>query len=413
MFDYIKIEGFRSFKKVELEMPRLAVLIGPNGGGKSNFLDLLALMAEAGNGQLANGIIKRGGFANIAFGFDASQEVSVEFHFRELRRQVCETLPPPPSDVSDMQPFDILYRVGLRGWGVGFRVWSERARVKPPDETSFSYGGGSKMIVNTMVNTDAGGTVFRSSKGGVPQVEERKSIADLELAIFQVRDPDKYKEPWAVLQQLQGMAFYRDIDMGPEARVRQPALIRPDVSLVPDGSNLSSVVYSIQEGHPKLWSEILEDLHTAYPDFVKLTVRAGGGDGKVHLRWFERPYEKEGMSANLLSDGTLKLLCLIAILKNPDPPSLICIDEPELGLHPDWIELVAELLQDAATRTQVIVATHSPQLVAKLEPEQVIVTEKVDGETHLTQLKSRDLENWLKDFSLAELWLSGEIGGRP
>ena len=84
-----------------------------------------------------------------------------------------------------------------------------------------------------------------------------------------------------------------------------------------------------------------------------------------------------------------------------------------MGLHPDWIKLVAELLQDAAMRTQVIVATHSPHIVAKLDPEQVIVTEKLEGETHLTQLKTHDLENWLKDFSLAELWLSGEIGGRP
>ena len=98
--------------------------------------------------------------------------------------------------------------------------------------------------------------------------------------------------------------------------------------------------------------------------------------------------KRTGVSANLLSDGTLKLLCLIAILKNPDPPPLICIDEPELGLHPDWIKLVAELLQDAAMRTQVIVATHSPHIVAKMKPEQVIVAEKEDGETGSEQLSA-------------------------
>jgi predicted ATPase len=256
--------------------------------------------------------------------------------------------------------------------------------------------------------------VFRVlSEAGVLTDQRRQVYYPNELMITQVRDRTKYPAASMVLEEFARWAFYRDIDVGPESRVRQPTLVRPEVLLLPDGSNLSSVVYSIQEGHPELWSEILEDLHTAYPDFVKLTVRAGGGDGKVHLRWFERPYEKEGLSANLLSDGTLKLLCLIAILKSPDPPPLICIDEPELGLHPDWIKLVAELLQDAAMRTQVIVATHSPHIVAKLEPEQVIVTEKVEGETRLTQLKTSDLENWLKDFSLAELWLSGEIGGRP
>lgn len=147
---------------------------------------------------------------------------------------------------------------------------------------------------------------------------------------------------------------------------------------------------------------------------MKLTVPPGGGDGKVSLGWFERPYGSQGMiSANLLSDGTLKLLCLIAILKSPDPPSLICIDEPELGLHPDWIKLVAELLQDAACRTQVIVATHSPHIVSKLDADQVIVVDKVDGETKMKRLEKADLENWLKDFSLSELWLAGHFGGRP
>jgi predicted ATPase len=231
--------------------------------------------------------------------------------------------------------------------------------------------------------------------------------------ISEVKDPIKYPAASVVLKQLAGWAFYRDMDVAPESPIRQPALIRSEIQLLPDGSNLSSVFHAIQQEYPDNWDEILEILKTAYPDFVKLTVPAGGGDGKVHLRWFERPYEKQGLTANLLSDGTLKLLCLIAILKSPDPPPLICIDEPELGLHPDWIELVAELMQDAAARTQVIVATHSPHIVAKLDPDQVIVTEKENGETRLERLSTTDLEKWLRDFNLADLWLAGHIGGRP
>jgi predicted ATPase len=401
MFDYIKIEGFRSFKKVELEMPRLAALIGPNGGGKSNFLDLLALMAEAGNGQLANGIIKRGGFPSIAFGFEPSHEVRIELRFRgALPRWKLE-----PVVEFGNKKLDVKFSMAARSVGTVAQVTEELVRQESVAEPSLSAD---------IVSRGPAGAVFRVlSEAGVLTDQRRQVYYPNELMITQVRDRTKYPAASMVLEEFARWAFYRDIDVGPESRVRQPTLVRPEVLLLPDGSNLSSVVYSIQEGHPELWSEILEDLHTAYPDFVKLTVRAGGGDGKVHLRWFERPYEKEGLSANLLSDGTLKLLCLIAILKSPDPPPLICIDEPELGLHPDWIKLVAELLQDAAMRTQVIVATHSPHIVAKLEPEQVIVTEKVEGETRLTQLKTSDLENWLKDFSLAELWLSGEIGGRP
>jgi len=399
MFDYIKIEGFRSFKKVELEMPRLAVLIGPNGGGKSNFLDLLMLMAEAGNGQLTNGVTKRGGFREIAFGFDVSREVRIEIVLKEALH------PWRVATEGGGGKLDIRFGMAVRGQGYfAVRVTEELLRQESVEQPSLTTEIVSRSAEQADIrNKDEFGRINQRTIG----------VAAGELVISQVRDPISYPAATVLLKELGGWCFYRDIDVGSRSAVRQPAVIRPDIRLLDDGSNLSPVLYSIQEGHPDLWGEILEDLRTAYPDFVKLTVPAGGGDGKVLLRWFERPYAKQGMSANLLSDGTLKLLCLVAILKTPDPPPLISIDEPELGLHPDWIELVAELLQDAASRTQVIVATHSPQIVAKLDPEQVIVTEKVDGETHLRQLKTGDLQNWLKDFSLAELWLSGEIGGRP
>ena len=402
MFDYIKIEGFRSFKKVELDMPRLAVLIGPNGGGKSNFLDLLKLMAEAGHGELNLGVNKRGGFRNIAFGFDSSSDVGISFRFNDLPVKLPQSSILQTGEASEAKLYDIRFNLGLRGLGVNFNVWEEKLRVESPKDALLSLG-----IVDRQATT----TVFRWSSGAAPQIEERKSVNDIELAIFQVRDPNKYMVPYAVLQELQEWTFYRDIDVGPESLVRQPGLLRSDIRLLPNGSNLSSVFYAIQQDYPDYWGEILEILKTAVPKFVRITVRAEGGDGKVLLRWFERPFEMAGVSANNLSDGTLKLLCLIAILKNPPPPPLICIDEPESGLHPDWIELVAELLQDAAMRTQVIVATHSPQIVAKMKPEQVIVAEKENGETTLERLSAKDLEKWLKDFNLAELWLSGHFGG--
>jgi predicted ATPase len=402
MFDYIKIEGFRSFKKVELKMPRLAVLIGPNGGGKSNFLDLLMLLSDAGRGELNVGIDKRGGFPNISFGFGSAHEVRAEFYFKEVFRPV---LPPPFSSIPDTpenKPLDIRFGISLSSLGLGFHISDERLRVEFPGQRAVG-----------IVKRDTNGTVFAWSSGPDARIEESKTVRNSELAIYQVRDPNKYAAPYEILQQLQGWTFYRDIDVGAQSPVRQPALLRSDIGLLPSGSNLSSAFHAIQQDHPNDWNDILEIVHTAYPDFVRLTVRAEGGDGKVFLRWFEHPYEKEGISANLLSDGTLKLLCLIAVLKNPTPPPLICIDEPELGLHPDWIELVAELLQDAAMRTQVIVATHSPHIVAKMKPEQVVVAEKENGESTLEQLSAEHLEKWLKDFNLAELWLAGQIGGRP
>ncbi len=398
MFDYIKIEGFRSFKKVECEMPRLTVLIGPNGGGKSNLIDLLTLLAEAGNMQLANAVATRGGFPNIAFGFDPSREFRVELRFTQALHLKVE-------GESGDDKLDVRFKMAARSVGFGATVREELVRQESRTQPSLSAD---------VVNRGPVGAVFRAASESRVLTDQRVGVAPTELVITQVRDPSKYPAASFVLNELAGWTFYRDIDVGPLSPVRQPTLIRPGSQLLHDGSNLSSVFYAIQQERPDSWDDILEILKTAYSGFVKLTVPAQGGDGKVLLRWLEKPYERQGgLSANLLSDGTLKLLCLIAILKSAEPPPLICIDEPELGLHPDWIKLVAELLQDAATRTQVIVATHSPHIVAKLDPEQVIVAEKADGETHLNRLDRRDLEKWLKDFNLSELWLAGHLGGRP
>jgi predicted ATPase len=399
MFDYIKIEGFRSFKKVELEMPRLAVLIGPNGGGKSNFLDLLMMMTEAGDGKLTDGVLRRGGFPSIAFGFDPAREVRIELRFKEAL---------PRSKVAlegGDQKLDVRFKMAARNYGSAAQVTEELVRQEPAMEPSRSAD---------MVSRGPAGGGFRAPAESGAVTDQHIGVSPTELAISQVKDPTKYPAASAVLEELGGWTFYRDIDVGPESRARQPALLRPDIRLLPNGSNLSSVFYAIQQDYPDDWGEILEIVKTAYPDFVKLTVPAQGGDGKVILRWSERLSERQGdVSADLLSDGTMKLLCLIAILKNPDPPPLICIDEPELGLHPDWIKLVAELLQDAAMRTQVLVVTHSPHIVAKLEPEQLIVVEKENGQSTMNQFSREDqdsLANWLKDFNLADLWQAGHSG---
>ena len=395
MFDYIKIEGFRSFKLVELGLPSLAVLIGPNGSGKSNFLDLLALMAEAANGRLAEGIATRGGFDNIAFKGEPG-DIFLEFRFR-------------PYGIFQEEKVPVTFKLKLKKVASIPRVWFEQVS-KGPDQYHSSplY----------LMHRDRDGCMFRSIKTGMREEiekEEGKALeSDSELAIFQVKDQDKYPTPYKLLRSLQDWTHYGDIDVGVEAPIRQPGLLRPAVRLASSGANLASVLYSIQQQHPATWKEIEEILETVYPEFHSITFPAEGGDGKVVLRWWERPYERQGgFSAGLLSDGTLKLLCLIAILQSPDPPPLICIDEPELGLHPDWVKLVAELMQSAAGRTQLVVATHSPQLISKLCPEQVIVAEKENGQTQLTSLTKEKLEKWLKEFALGDLWLAGHFGGRP
>jgi predicted ATPase len=401
VFDHIKIEGFRSFRQIELDLSPLSVLIGPNNGGKSNFLDLMSLMSEAGQGRLAKGIDSRGGFGSVLFGSTWKGEILFEFRFRRISSSLLE----PPPNLPRREELDVRYKVALTLDFIDIDVVEElTSEITSQSPRRVSY-----------MRRDSKGCIFRSTGTGRGEAAEESKVLESgsELAIFQVKDLYSYPIPYKLLKQLQEWTLYRDINVGPESPVRLPALLRPTTRLSENGANLSSVLHSIQQRNRDIWEEILELLHTACPEFQDIRIPGEGGDGKVVLRWYEPPFEKEGVTPNLLSDGTLKFLCLIAILKSPDPPPLICIDEPELGLHPDWIKLVAEMMQSAATRTQLIVATHSPEIVARLDPEQVIITEKENGETHLRQLDRRELEKWLKEFNLSDLWLAGHFGGRP
>src|ERR1019366_8657976 len=148
---------------------------------------------------------RRGGFRNIAFGFDSSQEIRVEFHFRELLNQISQPLKLPLLEAPDKKALHVRFSVGLRGQGANYRIGEEHLRVESP------YGPSLSLV---MVNRDEAGTVFRWSSDPEPQVEERKSVNDSELAISQVRDPTKYVASYAVLQQLQGCTSCRDIDVG-------------------------------------------------------------------------------------------------------------------------------------------------------------------------------------------------------
>lgn len=386
MLTRIELQSFRSLSHVELNMAGLTVLIGPNGGGKSNFLDALLLMKEAASGKLSEGIAKRGG--GDVLGFRGKPEAfrgGFDFQFAEEHIYYKVVLSPRPSP----------------------RVRLEQAALTPISLSSL------ETLADGLLSRGAGN--LAKFLNATSKQEDTKDIKDPhELALFQVKDQTAYPVPYEILQQFENWAFYQPIPVEITAPIRGPQTLRSGLRLFSDGSNLASVLYAIQSQHPVIWEEMLEVLKTAHPGFHHLSFPAEGGDGRILLRWWESPFDKDyGFSANLLSDGTLRFLSLLAILKTPDPPPLICIDEPEIGLHPDWIRLVAELLESAATRTQVIVSTHSPELVSYIHPEHVVVVEKEYGETTLSRLSSAEMAGWLDKFRLGDLWLAGHIGGRP
>jgi predicted ATPase len=210
--------------------------------------------------------------------------------------------------------------------------------------------------------------------------------------------------------QFGAIRLYREWDLGRFTPARLPQ--KPDLSedfLQEDASNLGLVLNSLEHANDTK-QQIITMLQRFYEGVTDITTRIQGGTVQIflHERGLRQP-----IPATRLSDGTLRYLCLLTVLLHPTPPPLVCIEEPELGLHPDSIPTIAELLIDAAQRTQLVITTHSDTLVSALShvPEAVVVCERTEQGSHMRRLAPDQLQEWLERYRLGELWRMGEIGG--
>jgi predicted ATPase len=242
-----------------------------------------------------------------------------------------------------------------------------------------------------------------------PEVTTVELLPDQSI-LSQVRDPTQYPEIDFLASVYRRIKIYGDWDVGRHSppRIPQPADLPGDF-LLEDASNLGLVLNDLE--HQAGGLKAIEDqLRRFYAGIERVTAKVQGGMVQVffHEKGLSRP-----IPATRISDGTLRYLCLLTILCHPKPPPLICIEEPEMGLHPDVLPMVAELLVEASQRTQLIVTTHSDLLVSGLSevPESVLVCERDDNGTTLRRLEKDKLAEWLDKYSLGDLWLKGEIGG--
>ncbi len=211
-------------------------------------------------------------------------------------------------------------------------------------------------------------------------------------------------------QQSNFIFFFRDWQYGPSAPIRsgpQPVALGHD-RLRDDGRNLAHVLRRITENEQSK-AKFLEFLHELYEDIEDIVIE------EFNDYLFFSAQEKDGLKipAARISDGTLRYLALLAILCDPEPPKLICLEEPEMGLHPDLIQVIAKAIRYASERTQIIATTHSVLLVDKFTdtPESIVICEKIDGSTELRRLDPEELAPWLEKYRLGNLWTSGQIGG--
>jgi len=385
LIDEITLRSFLSYAPdtEPVGLRSLNVLIGPNGSGKSNFLDAFDVL-RAAPGDITSPIQRSGGM-------DA-------WLWQTERGAPADSL--SIEAVVRIGPMPIRYDVSLAskppfGWVTNERIEAARAKFagKKP-YFYFGYENGRPMING---RGERGRRALRPD-----QIDPHRSI------LAQRREPDIYPELSQLAEKLAAIRSYRSWSFGRDApgRRAQPTDL-PTVGLSPSGDNLVLVLHRLA-GIPRVKREILERLGQLYAPLDDLYVEIAGGNALLFLIEGDRR-----MPATRLSDGTLRYLSLLAILCDPEPPPLIIIEEPELGLHPDVLPTIADLMVQAAERTQLIVTTHSSILVDAFteSPEDVLVCERAAGGTRVRRLDGDKLAVWLKEYSLGTLWSRGDVGG--
>ena len=387
----IKLENMLSFGPgaEELELAPLNVLIGPNGSGKSNLIEVIGLLRAAPNDIMVP-IREGGGIGNWIW--------RGEPEVREARAEVVVGQPFPRSDKRLLR-----YSLGLGCPFLGPFLSEEIQEVGRTD------GGKDSPERYLERQGDEVTLIYRDESGKRSRRELPPEVIDPDQSILsQFRDPVQHGELASVGTGLAGMRLYREWSFGRHTPQRLPQKADlPNHALSEDGRNLGMVLNRI-EGDSGAKKNLLTALQKLYHGIDDYHVRVEAGSVRVFLEEDAVP-----IPAARLSDGVLRYLCLLAILCNPAMPQLVCIEEPELGLHPDVLPGLADLLREASERCQLIVTTHSDALVDALTeaPESIVVCEKENGQTRLRRLNSDGLSHWLEKYRLGELWTSGELGG--
>lgn len=358
----IKLKGYKSIKQVELKLTSLNVLIGANGAGKSNLISSFTLLNEIVKGRL-NLYVKTSGGAEtfLHFGQKVTERIEI---------------------------------------GLDFGPNSYEISLIPTDDDSLIFENEYTVFHNT---TQRDGPYTKSLGSGHSESNLRRYVEWGE------------KVPQYVLSTLSRWKVYHFHDTGSSAKVRKPCDINDNEELRPDAANLPAFLHRLKVQFPDHYRILVGTIRMVAPFFDDFNLRPDPlTPDRIRLEWKEVGSDIY-MNAMSLSDGTLRFICLATVLLQPSEllPESIIIDEPELGLHPYAIIVLAGLFRQAATKMQLIVSTQSVQLVNQLEPDDLIVVNLQNGASKFLRPDTDDLTDWLGEYSLGELWEKNIIGGRP
>ncbi|HTW94415.1 MAG TPA: AAA family ATPase [Tepidisphaeraceae bacterium] len=388
LIERLKLKNLLSFgpEGIDIKLGKLNVLIGPNGSGKSNLIEAIGLL-KAMPRDIGAAILEGGGVREWIW-------------LGDEKRYAVATIETVVNyvDIELLKP--LRHRIELAKVGEQFDVRDEL--IESVSAAPGEHGARSYYARRTLRAKGPGGKPY----GRTEELDSRQSV------LAQIKDPGQFSQITSLGNAYSQIGIYRDWTFGPDARCRYPQKTDlPDDRLQPDAGNLVMVLNRLRATGKDVKRRLRECVQEFVEGAQDFDIRIQGGTAQLFLEDRSLP---SPVPATRLSDGTLRYLSLLAILLDPDPPALVCIDEPELGLHPDLVVSVGKLLIEASSRMQLIVTTHSDMLVDLMskQPEDVIVCERHEGETKLRRAADEAaLKEWLKSYSLGQLWHSGDIGG--
>lgn len=388
LINQIKIQNLLSFDErgIDLTLKNLNVFIGSNGSGKSNFIEAISLLQSAPT-LLARPVRDSGGIAVWLHKGTHSPVAQIEV----------------VTDVKNRNGISIKHSLSFGAVGNKFDLQDERIEDKTPSN--------GEKIAYFYYKYQNNHPVLNVKTGREKRVErkiERIDIDPEQSILSQRKDPDQYPEITELARQYEKIRIYREWSFGRYSTPRLAQRVEGNNDFLDENYNNLGLILNGMNRYPDVKKKMIEKLKILYPRFDDFYVDIQGTT--IQIFFTEKNYN---IPATRLSDGTLRYLSLLAILYSPNKPSLLCIEEPELGLHPDILPTIAELLKEASEEVQIVVTTHSEVIVDALtaSPEDVIVCENKNGATQMNRLCKKDLEDWLDRYTLGKLWSKGEIGG--
>ncbi len=421
----IRLKNFLSFGEdsEEIELKSLNVLIGANASGKSNLIEALRLLRAApqkGRENDIENVLNKGGglkewiwkggpkdaIASVEVITDSYKDfdflirytlgfrVSVENTYEQYREKVT------PGQLTEENEFNLIGESLIR------------QKIDTPDLINHQHDyffehGSSPSLVTYASKKEMSDLTKQRGYLGIADVDS----LDLNRSILSQRDDyERFPNVSYLSDKFLDIIIYQDWDLSISSPIKAylDTNVPPDF-LKEDASNLALILnYLLEKADTsKIMHKALQKFTQWFEDIIP-SIRGG----EIQYRIRERGLS-DSISMKRLSEGYIRFLCLLAILIHPEPPAVICIEEPEQCMHPDIIPLIAELLIDASHRTQLFVTTHSDHLISALTdvPESVIVCNRVKSGTHLKRLEKEPLKEWLKEYTLGDLWRRGEIGG--